>query len=135
MVSPDTWTTLARLVEFTRDGAPVYLLLAVLPIVALYKGGIHAFLRASAALALAHVGPFVMLFIGAAWYGQAHGYSFLGTAQLAIGSISVITAAWIANTLSPIVPKWALILFFAGLTIMSLLAWAVGAMALTNDWL
>jgi hypothetical protein len=109
--------------------------LAVLPAVAFTKGGWRAGLQGLTGVLLAHLGPIAMLYMGAAMYGAGRADWRLQALQLALGVVSVILVVGATKSLRPLVPPWAFALFFVGIAIMSLFAWAVGGMALVDDWL
>jgi hypothetical protein len=116
------------------DIAPVYVLLAVLPVVAFWKHGSRSALRAISIVVLAHLGPLAGLFMGAALYGQARSHNYLGWLHFALFIISIAAVVMATKPLRPFIPQWAFTLFFAGVAIMNLFAYFVGGMALADDW-
>ncbi|MEP6935168.1 MAG: hypothetical protein ABI988_14740 [Nitrospirota bacterium] len=132
---PDTWSRFVGLVGTTADALPVYLLLAVLPVVALGRGGWRAGLRGLTGVLLAHLAPIAMLYMGAAMFGEGRSNWRLQGLHTAIGVAGVVLVVGATKSLRPLVPPWAFTLFFVGVAIMSLMAWLISGMALVDDWL
>jgi hypothetical protein len=131
----NTLDTFVWLIAQLRDVAPVYLLLGLFPAVALYRRGVQGLLRGLLVLFAAHAGPALVLLMGAALYGHGRTYAWLGLLQVAVVVAGILLVIVTSKPLLGVVPVWAYVLFFAGVAIMNLLAWAVGGMALADDWI
>lgn len=130
----DTWATFVWLLRLTSDVAPVYVLLVLLPLVALWQQGYRGALRAFAGVLLAHLGPLAMLLMGAAFYGEGRSNSVLGFVQLALGAAGSVLVIYVTKPLRGVLPGWAFTLFFFGVGILTVLTWLVAGMALADDW-
>jgi hypothetical protein len=131
----DPLATFVWLLRMTADVAPAYLALLVLPVAALQRCGIGGAGRALSSVLLAHAGPLAMLSMGAWLYGQGRSHSYLQIVQLAVGLGGVFLTILVTRPLSPRVPNWVFWLFYFGVAVITLIAGAVGGMALVNDWI
>lgn len=129
------WTRFLWLTAMTfGDIWPAYLLVAVLPAVAAFRGTTTAAYAVLAALAL-HAGPLAMLVWGASMYGAStHAFSWIEVVQLAMAALGIALAVAAARPIRRDVPRWAFIAFFAGAAIINLMTLFVSGMALTDDW-
>lgn len=75
-----------------------------------------------------------MLYMGAAMYGEGRSNWLLQALQAALGVVGVVLVVRTTKSLRPVAQPWAFTLFFVGIAIMSLFAWAIGGMALVDDW-
>ncbi len=134
MDKPDAVKTFFWLLQMTTEVAPAYLALLILPIVAFRFQGGAAAIRATIAVILAHVGPLLMLLMGASLFGQGRSHAWLSVVQTAVAVAGVWLVVRFTKRLRSDMPRWVFVLFFVGVGIITVFAWFIGGMALVDDW-